>query len=109
MGRGALGLVAAVAISAGCYHGASGSGDDDGAEAGSAAYAGDDDGASESGDANELCADPSVATSPLRRLTRSQYDHTVRDLLGIDGNPSALLSPDEKVGAFFSNASAPVS
>jgi hypothetical protein len=108
VGRGAQGLVAAIAIAAGCYHGVSGSGDGDGDEAASG-DAGDDGDGSESGDANELCADPSVDISPLRRLTRSQYDHTVRDLLGIDGNPSALLAPDEKVGAFFSNASAPVS
>src|SRR5688572_9131747 len=29
---------------------------------------------------------PSVGVSPLRRLTRSQYSHTVRDLLGMPGD-----------------------
>ncbi|HET6284274.1 MAG TPA: DUF1592 domain-containing protein [Polyangia bacterium] len=51
---------------------------------------------------------PSVGVSPLRRLTRSQYNHTVRDLLGIPGDYATALALDEKVGRFFSNASAPV-
>jgi hypothetical protein len=100
--------VAGLLGSAGCYHGVPASADDDDtAGTGSAA---DDAGESSgsTGEPAELCADPSTDTSPLRRLTRSQYDHTVRDLLGIDGNPSAQLAPDEKVGAFYSNASAPV-
>jgi hypothetical protein len=99
----------AVAIASGCYSGVAASdGDASAGDAGSVDDGADDAG-SESGDPSELCAEPSVDTSPLRRLTRSQYDHTVRDLLGISGTPSEDLSPDEKVGAFFSNASAPVS
>lgn len=31
--------------------------------------------------------------SRLQRLTHAQYDQTVRDLLGINGNPSRLLAP----------------
>src|SRR5882757_5587537 len=52
-------------------------------------------------------ASPSVGVSPLRRLTRSQYNNSVRDLLGIDNSPAAEFALDEKVGPFFSNASAP--
>ncbi len=52
---------------------------------------------------------PSVGVAPLRRLTRSQYNNTVRDLLGLDTNPGADFSIDEKVGPFFSNATAPIS
>lgn len=52
---------------------------------------------------------PSVGVAPLRRLTRSQYNNTVRDLLGLDIGPANDFTPDEKVGPFFSNASAPIS
>lgn len=52
---------------------------------------------------------PSVGVAPLRRLTRTQYNHTVRDLLGLSGDHAANLSADEKIGHFFSNASSPVS
>lgn len=52
---------------------------------------------------------PSVGVAPLRRLTRSQYNNTIRDLLGIATNPAATFSQDEKVGPFFSNATAPIS
>lgn len=44
--------------------------------------------------------DPSVcvpgvpATSQLPRLTREQYDNTIRDLFGIDSQPSSMLEPD---------------
>jgi len=59
-----------------------------------------------------LCANPSagpsVGVSPLRRLTRSQYNHTIRDLLGLPGDHAAKLGLDEKVGLFFSNANTPV-
>ena len=44
--------------------------------------------------------DPSVCvpgvpgTSQLPRLTRAQYDNTIRDLLGLQTAPSSLLAPD---------------
>jgi hypothetical protein len=53
-------------------------------------------------------ATPSVGVSPLRRLTRSQYNHTVRDLLGLSGDHAASLGLDEKVGLFYSNVNNPV-
>lgn len=49
-----------------------------------------------------------LGATPLRRLTRVQYDNTIRDLLGILGAPASSLAPDERVGAFHSNAVAPV-
>ncbi|HEY2899005.1 MAG TPA: DUF1592 domain-containing protein [Polyangia bacterium] len=52
---------------------------------------------------------PSVGVEPLRRLNHSQYNNSVRDLLGIDLAPANDFTPDEKVGPFFSNASAPIS
>ncbi|HEY0706197.1 MAG TPA: DUF1592 domain-containing protein [Polyangia bacterium] len=54
-------------------------------------------------------ARPSVGVSPLRRLTRTQYNHTVRDLLGLQGDHAASLGLDEKVGHFYSNVNNPVS
>jgi hypothetical protein len=46
---------------------------------------------------------------PLWRLTREQYDNTIRDLLGIEGHPSLGLAADEKLAAFFSNTISPAS
>ncbi len=51
---------------------------------------------------------PSVGVVPLRRLTRSQYSHTIRDLLGLPGDYAGQLGLDEKVGLFYSNANNPV-
>jgi len=55
------------------------------------------------------CSKPQVAFSALRRLTREQYDNSVRDLLGSSGQPSLGLAADEKLAAFFSNSVSPVS
>jgi hypothetical protein len=55
------------------------------------------------------CTKPQVAVAPLRRLTREQYDNSIRDLLGIEGHPSLALSADEKLAAFFSNSVSPIS
>jgi hypothetical protein len=46
--------------------------------------------------------------TPLRRLTRDQFNNTVRDLLGATGQPADMLSDDEKIGPFHSNAIAPI-
>lgn len=51
---------------------------------------------------------PHVGVTKLRRLTRSEFNHTVRDLLGIDTSPADLISPDERIGPFDSNATAPI-
>jgi hypothetical protein len=51
---------------------------------------------------------PSVGVAPLRRLTRSQYTHTIRDLTGLAGDHAKTLGFDEKVGLFYSNANNPV-
>ncbi len=49
-----------------------------------------------------------VGRTRLRRLTRSQLDNTLRDLVGATGNPSNAIAPDEQIGPFYSNAIAPV-
>jgi hypothetical protein len=44
----------------------------------------------------------------LRRMTRTQFDNTTRDLVGSSGSPSDAIAPDERVGPFNSNAIAPI-
>ena len=60
----------------------------------------------------EACAAKSgvldVGLTRVRRLTRDQFDNTVADLLGADGEPANAIAPDEKVGPFHSNAIAPI-
>jgi uncharacterized protein DUF1592/uncharacterized protein DUF1588/uncharacterized protein DUF1585/uncharacterized protein DUF1595/uncharacterized protein DUF1587 len=46
--------------------------------------------------------------TPLRRLTRAELDNSVRALLQVDAAASASVTPDEKMGPFYSNAVAPV-
>ncbi len=45
---------------------------------------------------------------PLRRLTRSQYNNTIRDLLGLGGDPAAAFGIDEQEGGFNANSKAPL-
>lgn len=46
-----------------------------------------------------------MGSTPLKRLTRSQYDYSVRDVLGVTGKYSPMLAEDEQIGHFASNAS----
>ncbi len=39
--------------------------------------------------------EPALAQSPLRRLTRAEYDHTIRDLLGDTSAQAQAFPPDE--------------
>ena len=79
-----------------------------GAVAGKGGSGGSSGGASGTGaePSEEACAAQqlTVGRSRLSRLTRTQIDHTLRDLLGVTGNPSAGLAPDQSVGPFASNA-----
>src|SRR5690606_29695496 len=45
------------------------------------------------GSGSPTCAQGIPATTQLPRLTRVQYDNTVRDLLGVSGSPSSMLAP----------------
>jgi hypothetical protein len=49
-----------------------------------------------------------LAPTTLRRLTRAQYNNTVRDLLGLTGDVAASFGLDEDEGGFAANAKAPV-
>lgn len=108
-GSVALRLTAAMALG-GCYSGLGAGG-----AGGGGGDAGDgtaDDGGSGADDGDDTgvpsCADPSVGITDLRRLTASQYNHTVRDLLGITDDVAVDFSPDERIGPFHSNVAAPV-
>lgn len=96
---------------AGCYTGLSGgppAGGGDGASQGEGAESPTDpDDGSSSGDDGEVegqCGDAvEIGTTPLRRLTRAQYDATVRDLLGDASAPGEAFVADERHGGFESN------
>ncbi len=45
---------------------------------------------------------------PMRRLTRTQYNNTIHDLLGIAGDPAGLFGVDEEEGGFAANNQAPL-
>ncbi len=58
-------------------------------------------------DVAAACATPTRATSPgtkLVRLTHTQYDNTVRDLLGIDTKPSLAFQKDPTFHGFDNSA-----
>lgn len=45
-----------------------------------------------------------IAPTPLRRLTRFEYNNTVQDLLGVTLTPADQFPPDEIAGGFNNNA-----
>lgn len=112
--RGLAGATAAwgMVLASGCYVGLQGDGEDPppSGESWDAASSegGGDDGTDDGGPAG-ACAQTEVGATPLQRLTRSEYDNTVADLLGITGHPAAALPPDGSSGLFANNGEAAVS
>ncbi len=111
-------VLSVVAVSTGCYNGlqlgdASELDESIGSSAGEAGGSDGEDDADTDGDGETppqaACAEPAVGLQPLRRLTRDQYTRTVRDLLGIDTDVADGFPTDERLGAFESNAIAPIS
>jgi hypothetical protein len=51
------------------------------------------------------CTTAEVFASPLRRMTRFEYNNTTRDLLAVDIAPADRFPPDEVAGGFSNNAS----
>jgi hypothetical protein len=51
---------------------------------------------------------PQPGHVPMRRLTRSQYNNTIHDLLGIAGDPAGEFGVDEEEGGFAANNTAPL-
>ncbi len=105
--RQTLGVSLLALALGGCYAGVSeldGAGGDPAQGTPGEDDAGDDDGE------NSSCEQLQVGASPLRRLTRFEYDNAVRDLLGDTTEPAHnLFSPDEHVGGYAANAIAPIS
>lgn len=116
-----LAVAGLLAVAPGCYAGVSHQlGEDPGDSAGEdtegSSGSGDasDDGNGDSGDgpgASSECegAPTSVGVTPMRRLTRTEYNNTVRDLLGDTSAPASVFSPDEVVGGFAANSVASLS
>lgn len=50
------------------------------------------------------CTTRGVGPTPIRRLTRLEYDHTVRDLLGATSSAAAAFLPDAVAFGFDNNA-----
>lgn len=55
-------------------------------------------------DIGALCKTTSPGPSPLRRLTRAEYNNTVRDLLGVTDGPANGFVPDSPVLGFDNSA-----
>ncbi|HXU81592.1 MAG TPA: DUF1595 domain-containing protein, partial [Polyangia bacterium] len=55
------------------------------------------------------CKEDQIGISPLRRLTRTQYDNSIKDLLGVDLGLSQHFSEDELAGPFAGNYFTPIS
>jgi hypothetical protein len=53
----------------------------------------------------ETC-EPTAAPSPIRRLSRTEYNLVMRDLIGTDLQPADSFVPDEEMHGFDNNASA---
>lgn len=104
--RGLLSLVMALAVG-GCYSGLEGF-DPNAGDGGLGGDDAGDDGDDGEGGVEGQCLDPQTGPTKLRRLTKSQYEKTVGDLLGLDTDAAEGFAPDERVGAFKSNAVAPV-
>ena len=47
---------------------------------------------------------PEIGATPLRRLTRFEYNATVRDLLGDTTQPADAFPPDEVRSGFDNNS-----
>ena len=102
---GAAGPWVLTLLMAGCYAGRDGipgaAGDGDGDEAGD--EAGDDQGDDgDSGDPTVDCAGVGAGLAPMRRLTRAQYDNTVRDLFDGVVEPGSSF-PDSVIHEEYSN------
>ncbi len=93
----AVGLMSLSVIASGCSARLGNDGAD-GADRGDGDGDGDGDGRLPTEE--EAAADPSLCvpgipgTSQLPRLSRLQYDNTIRDLLFLSGSPSTMLAPD---------------
>lgn len=107
--------VAGSVLASGCYQGLSDgdpaeqddperddAGDESGADDGDAPDDGADDGDG-GDDPSPSCDAPDAGPTRLQRLTRTEYDNTIRALLDIEADASSILPDDGRVGPFESN------
>jgi hypothetical protein len=108
--RGFISVLAIGVAAVGCTGKISGSslGVGTGASAGTGATAGGAGGAAGMGNGGgagaPVSAEPSLPAAPLRRLSRLQYDNTVRDLLGDTSRPAGAFQSEQVLGTFSGSA-----
>src|SRR5688572_15799801 len=93
--RAGLGLVAWTLV--GCYRGGDGGGDGTGDGTGGS---GDESAGASDGETPEAPELGGVGISGVRRLSRDEYDNTVRDLLGDDTRPGTQMLPEDVIDPF---------
>jgi hypothetical protein len=99
---GVIGLLAALSAACGGEQGVDGAASGAGASGPGAAGSGSNGGAAGVGPAS-CTGGVSVAATPLRRFTHTEYDHAVRALLGTALEPARDFPPDSPAGGFASN------
>ena len=107
------GLLAVVVLASACGHEVADAGPSTGTSGpGTTATAGATDndassgGDSSTGDPAAACQLPALGPAVVRRLTRVEYNNTVRDLLGDTSRPADAFPAEEVVNGFNNNAAA---
>jgi hypothetical protein len=59
-------------------------------------------------DAPRTCSADQVGPTPLHRLTRLEYDNSIRDLIGEDLKLARTFTEDERAGTFTANSFTPI-
>jgi hypothetical protein len=60
-------------------------------------------------DAPRTCGMNQLGPSPLHRLTRVEYDNTIKELVGEDLGLAKVFTEDERAGTFTGNSFSPIS
>lgn len=98
------GALLVMIVVAACETASSGSGSGPGSGSGSDSDSGGDSG-DDASDLPESCAGPiSPGPTPIRRLTRVEYNNTVYQLLGDSSRPADAFPPDEEASGFDNQA-----
>lgn len=103
MGMMRSGALAAFAATVGCYSGSQRTPE---AEGGGSDEAGDDGGSGSDDDGEASCVPEPSGRATLRRMTRFEYNNTIRDLLGDTSLPANALPSEELANGFGNDADA---
>lgn len=82
--------------------------EESGGGTGASATEGEDSTGGDDSDPAASCRVSGVAFTPMRRLTRTEYNNTVRDLLGDSTAPALAFQQDDAAAGFAANGSTPV-